>query len=98
MREKECQAPIHEPNCPCQTCQRTSCERCHLTNIDHFTPKSVSKLLGWTRKQTNSPENLQWLSLECHREKDRTTPKRKELLHRQLKGNFISLEDYKKIL
>lgn len=98
MREKECQAPIHEPNCPCQTCLKINCDNCHKTNLDHFTPKCIAKVWGWNKKQTNSPENLQWLSLECHREKDATTPKRKSLLHQQLRGKFVGIEDYRKLL
>ncbi|GIW70244.1 MAG: hypothetical protein KatS3mg101_0991 [Patescibacteria group bacterium] len=99
MRERECQAPVHNPRCPCQSCQRVNCGNCRLTNIDHFTPKCIAKkILHWSSKQINAPENLQYLSIPCHTDKDRTTPDRLRLAIRQKRGEFISLEDYKKIL
>ena len=99
MRERECQAPIHSQDCPCQKCQRVSCGNCRLTNIDHFTPRSIAKKVwGWKSKQINSPENLQYLSYQCHRDKDSTTPDRLRLGLAQKRGKFIGLEDYLDII
>lgn len=98
MRERECQAPIHSQECPCQKCVRESCGDCHLTNLDHFTPKCIAKVWGWSAKEMNAPENLQWLSRACHTDKDRSTPHRKTLLHQQLRGKFIGIEEYRKII
>ena len=57
---------------------------------DHFTPKCIAKLMGWSNKMINCYENIQYLSEACHVEKDRTTPKRLELLRRQLEGEMIA--------
>ena len=94
MRERECQAPVHADGCPCQTCKRTTCDGCNATNVDHFTPKCIAKVWGWNRKQTDAPENLQWLSRPCHTEKDRTTPKRKQLACKIVSGKTVTLDEY----
>jgi len=54
--------------------------------------------LGWTPKQINSPENLQYLSYQCHRDKDSTTPDRLRLGLAQKRGRFVGLDDYLDII
>lgn len=79
-----CEAPEHHENCDGRG-----------TSIDHFTPKCIGKLMGWSRSQINAPENLQWLSDPCHTAKDIDTPLRKEVLRRQLKeGLSIPFETH----
>jgi hypothetical protein len=95
MRERECEAPIHSSNCPCTTCIRGNCVGCRNTNVDHFTPKSILKVWGERPKFFNRKENLQFLSIPCHRDKDRDTPQRLYLAKHQKRGKFISLEEYK---
>lgn len=50
-------------------------------SIDHFTPVSIARALGWTREQINDPANLQALCDECHTLKDADT--RLRLIHVQ---------------
>jgi len=80
---ERCEAPRHHKNCNGRG-----------ETVDHHTPKCIAKIFGWKRKQINAPENLQYLSKPCHREKDRSTPKRKLLLQGQLKGKETTLEEY----
>ena len=89
MKEKECSAPTHQSNCPCQRCGKEYCGRCRKTNVDHFTGKAIGKLLGWTRRELDRPENLQYLSLPCHAEKDKLTCEVLAQLRKQRKGKFI---------
>ena len=81
-----CEAPIHAEGC----------DGIGSTK-DHFTARSIAKLLGWTPKQINDRDNLQWLSPACHVEKDRTTPARKALLEAQLSGAEITFDELSKV-
>lgn len=72
----DCEAPQHIPDCSGRGSTK-----------DHFTPKCVAKINGWTRTRVNSLNNLQYLSPECHGEKDRDTALRKEVLLQQLAGS-----------
>jgi hypothetical protein len=97
MKEKRsCEAEYHVKDCLCQRCQRRNCADCHQITLDHFTPKCIAKgILHWKPKQTNSDQNTQWLSRECHQEKDHTTPDRLVADKRQSHGRRITLEDVK---
>jgi 5-methylcytosine-specific restriction endonuclease McrA len=64
---------------------------------DHFTPRSVGKVLGWTRKQIESPENMQALSQVCHSQKDSSTPKRLEVLRMERRGVIYSFEEHRQL-
>lgn len=110
-----CEAPEHVPGCACVGCQLPkpeSCATCPKVNDDHFTPKSVAKLLGWSDRHVSpdetdeyrrahpsveDPENHQWLSIQCHNEKDKDTPLRKDILQRQLRGTYIPFEVHRQI-
>jgi len=84
MKERPCEAPYHVEGC--SGVGETK---------DHLTPKCIAKhILGWTRKQIDAPENIQYLSRACHTEKDATTQIRFELALRQKRGAFISLAEY----
>ena len=87
-RNSPCEASVHVPNC--SGLGETK---------DHFTPKSIAKVLGWTYKQMNEPMNLQYLSTACHREKDSTTPMRLELLKMQHEGLIeMKFGDHQRII
>lgn len=73
-RYRECTAEYHSEHCPCIKCVRTDCGSCGATNEDHFTPRCLMKRI---HQHIPDRENLQWLSLECHALKDRSTPKLK---------------------
>lgn len=65
---------------------------CNVTDgltVDHFTPKCIAKLLGWSRKQIDQPANRQLLCWDHHKQKDSVTPQVKEQVRFQLKGGFI---------
>lgn len=81
-----CEAPEHEQGCDGNG-----------ISMDHFTPECIAKLWGWTREEINSHENIQYLSKECHKAKDRTTKARYYLAILQKYGFNITLEDYQKI-
>lgn len=84
MKERfRCEAPFHTPDCSGWG-----------TTRDHFTPRSVAKLLRWKKKQIDSPENIQYLSSECHREKDKNTRDIKIQVKQQLKGRFIGFGEH----
>jgi hypothetical protein len=85
--ERRCSAEFHVESCACLNCGRKGCDGCYRTNVDHFTPKSKAKKWKWTKQQVNKPENRQFLSLECHSAKDRSTPSRKN------KDTFSSLDE-----
>lgn len=74
-----CEAPVHTPSC-----------NGIATSIDHFTPRCIGKLLGWSKKQIDSDENKQWLSQPCHASKDRTTPAKLQQVKFQLRGGSIN--------
>lgn len=81
-----CEAPIHNQDCPCNSCTLRQCATCPLLTKDHFTPKCIAlKVFGWRRKQVNSRDNIQWLSRPCHQDKDATTPLRYEQTNLQVK-------------
>lgn len=59
-------------------------------SVDHFTPRAYAKkVLGWSHAQINAPENKQYLSIECHREKDRTTEAKTAQALYQKRGGAI---------
>lgn len=84
--KRGCEAPNHNKDCPCLSCVSKSCTDCPLLTKDHFTPKCIAKVYQWTRSRTNQPSNIQWLSEPCHIDKDRDTPKRRDLLVKQIGG------------
>lgn len=110
-----CEATEHVASCPCVGCQLPkpdACRTCPKVNDDHFTPKSIAKLLGWSERyvgpeeseehrlkypSVEDPENHQWLSYPCHTEKDRDTSLRKTVLQRQLKGEDIPFDVHRQI-
>lgn len=78
-----CEAPEHSADC-----------NGFGNTKDHFTPRVIIKLLGWTRAQKKDPMNFQYLSAACHRDKDASTPLRASLLRAQLHGQFLALGDH----
>ena len=81
-----CEAPIHNEDCDGIG-----------GTVDHFTPMCIAKLWGWKNEEINAKENIQHLSVACHREKDKTTEARLTLARQQLRGAYISLDYYKTI-
>jgi hypothetical protein len=81
--ERPCEAPFHVEGCDGRGSTR-----------DHFTPRSIAKLLRWGTKRVNSPENIQWLSEACHAEKDRSTPRRLQQVRQQLNGRRLDFGDH----
>jgi len=63
-----------------------------LINLKARERRIAKKILHWSRKRMSSDDNTQWLSRECHVEKDRTTPERYMADLRQRKGKRITLE------
>lgn len=62
--------------------------------VDHFTPKCIARMLGWSRKQVQDPMNKQLLCKEHHREKDESTPDKVFQLREQRKGRFIGFGEH----
>lgn len=96
-RPQPCEAPEHHSECPCTTCIEEApqaCKNCSHITKDHFTPRAVAEFLGWDTKQLHSSDNKQWLSRPCHTEKDLDTPKRKEVIKRQVNGEEITLQEH----
>lgn len=73
MKDRVCEAPYHVADCSGVG-----------ESEDHFTPKCIARLLGWTSEEIHSPENKQWLSFACHAVKDQTTHNRFKILIAQL--------------
>ena len=71
--DRICEAPYHVADCSG-----------FGESEDHFTPKCIARLLGWSSEEINSPDNKQWLSFACHSAKDLTTHNRFKLLIAQL--------------
>lgn len=65
--------------------------------MDHFTPQSVGKMIGLTRKAIHSQENLQPLSQICHTKKDADTPLRLEVLRMERRGVVLTFEQHRAI-
>jgi len=78
-----CEAPIH-----CDDCDGVGRTK------DHFTPKCIAKLWGWSGKQIGAEENLQYLSEACHKAKDLSTPARFELAVEQMNGANIAFGEH----
>lgn len=78
-----CEAPEHAEECNGRG-----------ETTDHFTPKCIARIMGWTRSRVNMPDNLQYLSRACHNQKDRDTAKRRELLLYQLEGGTLKFGDH----
>jgi hypothetical protein len=81
--ERLCEAPEHVDGCDGRG-----------TTRDHFTPRSIARLLRWPNKRVNSTENIQWLSEACHTEKDRSTPRRLKQVRQQLGGRRIEFGEH----
>lgn len=81
-----CEAPVHNKDC----------DGVGIT-LDHFTPVCIARLWEWDTEQINAPENIQYLSKPCHKDKDRTTEARLTLARKQLRGAYISLKYYQSI-
>jgi hypothetical protein len=65
------------------------------TTKDHFTPQCIGEVLGWSKAQINSPENIQYLSPACHEAKDRTTPQRlQEVIFQECRGGTIKFGEH----
>lgn len=79
-----CQAPFHA----------TSCDGIGRSK-NHFTPKCIALKLRWTKAQIDDPFNIQWLSLACHADKDKSTPEKYYQLQEQLRGKFIGFGEHK---
>ncbi|MCK9370906.1 hypothetical protein M0R04_13430 [Candidatus Dojkabacteria bacterium] len=77
-----CEAPIHVDGCNGQG-----------TTDDHFTPRCILRKL----KIKDTPENHQWLSIPCHRAKDKDTPLRNQVLGLEKQGIIFSFEEHRKI-
>ena len=77
-----CEAPIHVE----------ACSGIGETD-DHFTPQSIEKLL----RIKDTPANHQRLSVECHREKDASTPMRAEVLRQEKRGIIYTWEEHRAI-
>ncbi|MBI2011895.1 HNH endonuclease [Candidatus Daviesbacteria bacterium] len=58
--------------------------------IDHFTPKSIAKFLGWNRKKIGADENCQLLCEAHHRQKDVDSAWRKQIVTEN--GGAIPME------
>lgn len=83
-----CEAPTHVVNCSGRG-----------ETKDHFTPRSIAKVLGWTQKQLGDPMNIQHLSTACHQEKDSSTPMRLQLLKMQREGLIeLKFGDHQRII
>lgn len=80
---RSCEAPNHAPDCDGRGSTR-----------DHFTPRCIAELLRWSPKEVHGRENIQYLSHACHREKDRSTPRRLEQVKKQLRGRRINLGEH----
>lgn len=81
---ERCQAAIHHPKCDG-----------YADNIDHFTPRCILKLFR-TAPKDRDENNLVPMNANCHKLKDASTPKRKQLLEHQLNGEMVSLDDYRR--
>jgi|GEM_PF-1491404 hypothetical protein len=81
-----CEAPIH-----CDECDGVGRTK------DHFTPKCIAKLWGWSGKQIGAEENLQYLSEPCHIAKDISTPARYELAKEQMDGAYIAFGEHQMV-
>jgi len=84
---RRCEAPIHAKDCSGEGVTK-----------DHLTPRSVARLLDWKPEQLGDKMNLQYLSPQCHREKDATTPQRIRMLKRQLNGKETRFGKHQKVL
>ena len=84
-----CEAPFHVEGC-----------NGIGETVDHHTPRCIAKkVLGWTESQVNAPENIQRLSVACHRHKDKDTPARLELARLQKQGKIdVPFGMYEKLL
>ncbi len=79
----ECEASIHEQEC----------ERIGSTK-DHFTPRSIARLLDWSIPQMNDERNIQKLSEACHKKKDEITPLFIERIERLQNGGSVTLWEH----
>lgn len=82
-RSRRCMAEVRSPNC-------TGLGE----TLDHLTPRSVAKLLGWKTRQLNHPANLIPMCRPCHILKDRPTPLVKLQVKYQLRGGELKLGEH----
>lgn len=81
-----CEAPFHTEGC-----------NGIATTIDHFTPECIGKLWGWSQDEIDADENLQYLSKQCHKEKDFTTQARLALAVLQQGGEHVGVGEHQKV-
>ena len=74
----KCEAAVHARSCVG-----------YANTVDHFTPRSVAKLLRWKAWQINDPMNLIPMFRACHDIKDRKTALVKLQVKFQQKGGTI---------
>jgi hypothetical protein len=89
---RSCEAPAHSKGCPCIGCNRTN-DGCKNGTSDHFTPQSIQKLVH----VKDTPQNHQWLSPPCHRDKDRDTPLRGDVIRLEKRGVVFTWEQHQAI-
>jgi hypothetical protein len=89
---RSCEAPVHDPGCPCVRCINPN-PNCRKTTDDHFTPRSILKI----QKRKDSRDNHQWLSVVDHRLKDADTPLRGEVLRLERSGVILTFAQHRKI-
>lgn len=75
-------------------CEFPDCDviKLKVLTVDHFTPKCIARELGWRRKDIIADDNCQLLCEIHHKDKDRTTAQRYELVHQN--GGVISKEEF----
>lgn len=101
--KRPCEAVEHVAACPHDKLKVTD---------DHITPRSIGKILKWSMEyynrddtdiyrlkhpSVNDPENHQWLSEPCHRQKDHDTALRGEVLKQQMQGQNIPFDVHRQI-
>jgi 5-methylcytosine-specific restriction protein A len=55
--------------CQCDNCKGGVKRTTPATEVDHRTSKAQAKLLGWSKAQIDSSDNLQAINKECHKAK-----------------------------
>ena len=54
--------------CQCRHCKQSGDVR-PANEVDHITPLTKAKRMGWTDAQIHHPDNLQAINKDCHRRK-----------------------------
>jgi 5-methylcytosine-specific restriction protein A len=55
--------------CQCNDCKGGLKRATPASEVDHIISKAKAKLLGWTKEQIDSPNNLQAINTDCHKAK-----------------------------